>query len=186
LGLAIAASRSTSCVPTASCNGKLFWLPIRHMDVAISSKTLSCPSPKRQKNLTSTKRSYRNNRLQRRYGLIGCVHPALPTRYSFWKDAHSAATAPRFAHTDQLRSIHRTEHQSFLRIKCRAISVRMCRALRPVPQRRCYLSKDAGRYEWVSRPCHTESVRQGRDAMLAHRNVPRVPYRWILICSGLL
>ena len=32
-------------------------------------------------------------------------------------------------------------------------------------------------------PSRTESARQGRGAMPAHRNVPRMPYRWILTCS---
>ena len=65
------------------------------MDVAISSRILSCPLPKRQKNLPSTKRSCRNNRLLHRCGRIGCALPVLPTRRSFWNDAHNAATAPR-------------------------------------------------------------------------------------------
>ena len=168
----------------ASCNGPL-WLLIQDTGVAISSRILSCPLPKRHRNLPNIKRLCRNNPLHHRRGRIGCDLQAPLARRYFWSDAPSAATAPRSVHTDRLRFIRRTGHRSFLRIRCRVISARMCPALQLVPPRRCFLSKDAGRYEWVSRLSRTESARQDKGVMPAHRNVPRMRYPWILTRSVL-
>ena len=161
--------------------GASLWPPIRPMGAATSSRTRSSPLPERHKSFPSTSMLRRNNRFHPRCEPIGCALPARLTRRCFWSDAPNAATVPRSVRTGRFRFIRRTGPRSFLRIGCRAISVRMCPVLQPVRLKRCSPSKGASRYEWVSRLYRTESARQGRGAMPAHRNVPRMPYRWTSI-----
>ena len=186
-GPATAASRSTSCALTVSCTrGTTVATDSTIQIVATSCGFCRRPLPKRHRNLPNTKRLCRNNRLHHRCGRIGCVLPVPLTRHCFWSDAQSAAIAPRSVRTGSITSHPQNGTPVILRIRCRAISARMYPALRPVPPRRCSLSKDERIYEWVSRLCRTESARQDGGAMPAHLSVPRMPYRWILARSVLL